>query len=340
MANDLSVPEQRTAQKTGRWSKGFEWGTIFWIGLLHVGALAAPFFFTWQGLVLLVVLGWATGGLGICLGYHRLLTHGSFETYRPMRWLIGTFGALAGEGPPLTWVAVHRKHHIYSDQDDDPHSPRDGAWWSHMIWLMPRTPSPELKQLHRRYAPDLLKDPVMRWLGILFIPLHFVAGSILFFVGWLGWDLNMGLSFLFWGMFLRLVYVLHITWFVNSATHMWGYRNYETTDDSRNLWWVGLLAYGEGWHNNHHAFQRSARHGHRWWEFDMTYGSIYLMERLGLAWNVSRVDSRRVKAVTAASKSKLLEEEELEEIASTAPDVREAILASSAYAESGSSVSV
>ena len=110
MANDLSVPEPRTAQKTGRWSKGFEWGTIFWIGLLHVGALAAPFFFTWQGLVLLVVLSLATQ-IGVCLGYHRMLTHGSFETYRPLRWLFGTLGALAGEGPPLTWVAMHRKHH-------------------------------------------------------------------------------------------------------------------------------------------------------------------------------------------------------------------------------------
>lgn len=340
MANALPTTKQQPPETSGRWSKGFEWGTIFWLGLLHVGALAAPFYFTWQGLVLVVILGWVTGCLGICLGYHRLLTHGSFETYRPVRWIIGTLGALAGEGPPLTWVAVHRKHHVYSDQKDDPHSPRDGAWWSHLLWLTPRTPSPELKRLYERYAPDLLKDPVMRWLGPLFIPLHIVTGTILFLVGWLGWDLHMGLSLLVYGMCVRLIYVLHITWFVNSATHMWGYRNYETTDESKNLWWVGLLAYGEGWHNNHHAFQRSARHGHRWWEIDVTYWVIRLMKSVGLAWNVSRVDSRRVKAVTSASKSKRLDEEHLEEIASTTPNLRDAVLANSAYAESGSSLTV
>jgi stearoyl-CoA desaturase (delta-9 desaturase) len=340
MTNDSLTSRPAVSGTPGRWSKGYEWGTIFWVGLLHLGALAAPFFFTWKGLFLLVALGWITGCIGICLGYHRLLTHGSFETIRPLRWLIGTLGALAGEGPPITWVSVHRKHHVFSDQKEDPHSPRDGAWWSHIIWMMPRTPTPELKQLHQRYAPDLLKDPLMRLLGVLFIPLHFAAGTALFLAGWLGWDLYTGFSFLAWGMFLRLVYVLHITWFVNSATHMWGYRNYETTDDSRNLWWVGLLAYGEGWHNNHHAFQRSARHGHRWWEVDMTYWLIRLMQALGLAWNVSRVDSRRVKAVAATAKSRMLEEEQLEEIASTAPQLREAVLTHSAYAESGSTVSV
>ena len=130
-----------------------------------------------------------------------------------------------------------------------------------------------------RFAPDMVKDPMMRFLHDFFLPSHVMLGAILFAIGYFGWDAYTGWSFVVWGMFVRLVYVLHVTWFVNSATHMWGYRNYETTDDSRNLWWVGLLAFGEGWHNNHHAYQRMARHGHRWWEIDMTYWSIWRWKR-------------------------------------------------------------
>src|SRR5205085_916653 len=126
----------------------------------------------------------------------------------------------------------------------------------------------------------------MKFLDIMFLPSHFLLGSLLYAAGYFGWDAYTGASFVVWGMFVRLVGVLHVTWFVNSASHIWGYRNYETTDNSRNLWWVGLLAYGEGWHNNHHAFQRMARHGHKWWEFDMTYLTILFMEKLGLAWDV------------------------------------------------------
>jgi len=137
-----------------------------------------------------------------------------------------------------------------------------------------------------RFAPDLLKDKGMVMLHKMFLPIHFVTGFLMYGAGyWLGGQ-NMAISFVLWGMFVRLVYVLHITWFVNSATHMWGYRNYTTTDDSRNLWWVGVLAFGEGWHNNHHAYQRMAKHGHRWWEFDVTYMQIRVLEKLGLIWNV------------------------------------------------------
>ena len=128
----------------------------------------------------------------------------------------------------------------------------------------------------------------MRLLEKTFLLWYFLLGGLLLAVGWIGWDLRTGLSFLFWGMFVRMVYVLHVTWLINSATHIWGYRNYETSDDSRNIWWVALLSYGEGWHNNHHAFQRVARYGHRWWEFDITYVTICVMEKLGLAWNVVR----------------------------------------------------
>jgi sn-2 palmitoyl-lipid 9-desaturase len=271
-----------------RWTNGLDWPAVIWLAAVHILALAAPFFFTWKAVGLLFLLGWITGGLGVCLGYHRLLTHGSFKTFPWMRRLLALLGTLAGEGPPITWIAVHRKHHQHSDAKGDPHSPQDGGWWSHMLWLFPRPRDPDWRQMRDRYGKDLLKDPFMRFLDKTFLPWHFVLGGILLAFGWCFWDLYTGISFVIWGSFLRLVWVMHVTWCVNSASHMWGYRNYETKDQSRNLWWVGLLAYGEGWHNNHHAFPGRARHGHRWWEIDLTYAVICLLERCGLAWQVLR----------------------------------------------------
>jgi sn-2 palmitoyl-lipid 9-desaturase len=292
----LTAEEQRPAAapdavadaRAARWQNGLDWSAVIWLGVIHVGALAAPLVFTWKGVLLTFVLGWISGGLGVCVGYHRLLTHLSFETYRPLRRMFAWLGTMAGQGPPITWVAVHRKHHRYSDQEDDPHSPRHGAWWSHVLWLFPRMGDPKLRETMLRYAPDLLKDRFLRMLERTFLVWHVAVGAVLMAVGWAGWDFYTGLSFVVYGMFVRMVYVLHVTWLVNSASHIWGYRNYATNDDSRNLWWVALLSYGEGWHNNHHAFQRSARHGHRWWELDTTYAVIWLMERCGLAWKVVR----------------------------------------------------
>jgi stearoyl-CoA desaturase (delta-9 desaturase) len=268
------------------WSFPIEWSTVLWIGAVHLGALAAPFFFTWKALGVCLFLCWLTGSIGVCMGYHRQLTHGAFQTYRPVRWLLALLGGLSGEGSALDWVAVHRKHHMHSDHDGDPHSPRHGAWWSHILWLLPDFGHKYDETLLKKYAPDLARDPVMRFLDKFFLPSHVLLGGLLFAIGYFGWDAYTGWSFVVWGMFVRLVYVLHVTWFVNSATHIWGYRNYETDDNSRNLWWVGLLAFGEGWHNNHHAFQRMARQGHRWWEVDVTYWAICGLEALGLAWNV------------------------------------------------------
>jgi len=156
-----------------------------------------------------------------------------------------------------------------------------------MFWLFPWRDVEERQATHAHYAPDLLKDPVLRFLHKTHAMWFILMGVGLFASGWLIWDSwYMAMSLLCWGMFLRLVVVLNVTWAVNSATHIWGYRNYETKDNSRNLWWVGLLAGGEGWHNNHHACPRVAAHGQRWWEVDATYRMIWLMEKLGLAWNV------------------------------------------------------
>jgi stearoyl-CoA desaturase (delta-9 desaturase) len=281
-------PEPWMPPRHLRWSNGLDWPATIWLTLIHLGGLAAIFFFTWKALGLFLLFSWITGELGVCLGYHRLLTHASFKTFPWMRRMLALLGSLSGEGPPITWIAVHRLHHRHSDDEGDPHSPQDGGWWSHILWLLPQPRNPDWLRMRDRYGKDLLKDPFMRMLDKTFILWHFVLGGILLAVGWYFWDLYTGLSFLTWGLFLRMVWVMHITWCVNSAAHIWGYRNYETKDNSRNLWWVGLLAYGEGWHNNHHAFPGRARHGHRWWEIDATYATICLMEKLGLAWNVLR----------------------------------------------------
>lgn len=278
-------PSTAGATAPDHWSQGFCWGTLGWFALLHAGALLAPFFFSWQALATALVLVWLTGSMGICMGYHRLLTHRSFQTYPLVRRVLAVFGTLAGEGSPIAWVAAHRKHHKYADREGDPHSPREGAWWSHMLWMLSRSNdlSPEMTE---RFAKDLVKERFMRFLDATFLLWHLALALTLFLTGWLVWNLYVGVSMLVYATFLRTVFVMHVTWFVNSASHMWGYRNFETHDDSRNLWWVGLLAFGEGWHNNHHASPGRAPHGLRWWEFDPTYRTLCLMERLGLAWEV------------------------------------------------------
>ncbi|MCP4190822.1 MAG: acyl-CoA desaturase [Planctomycetaceae bacterium] len=273
--------------------KELAWGVVGWLAILHGGALLAffPYFFSWQGVALLFGLHWLTGGVGICLGFHRLLTHSSFQTYRPVRWAIAFIGGLAGEGAAMDWVANHRKHHAHSDLEGDPHSPLDGAWWSHVFWLAWQYPADDLRKHHQHWAPDLAKDPVLQFIGKTFILWHVVLAAVIFGLGYAFSGFQMACSLVVWGMFLRLCLVLHATWFVNSASHIWGYRNYTTTDQSRNNWWVAIITYGEGWHNNHHAYPRMAAHGHRWWEFDVTFTTIRLMQCVGLAWNV--VDYKR-----------------------------------------------
>ncbi len=281
---DLRVEPRSDGKEAGK--NGIDWPTLIWIAGMHVAALAAPFYFSWSGLAICLVLCWVTGCLGVTLGYHRLLTHGSFVTSKPVRWFFAFVGGISGEGSAIVWVANHRKHHAFSDQEGDPHSPRDGGLWSHMLWLFPQHTTAEVDAHVKRWAPDLAKDSGVLFFHKTFLLWHFVIGGGLLAAGWALYGPEIGVSWLLWGLAVRMVYVFHVTWFVNSATHIWGYRNYETSDDSRNLWWVGLLAFGEGWHNNHHAFQRMAAHGHKWWEFDMTYWVILAMERLGLVWNV------------------------------------------------------
>jgi fatty-acid desaturase len=262
--------------------------TLFLIGV-HAGAVAAfvPSLFSWSGLAICLGLHWLTCSIGICLGYHRYLSHKSLKLRTPAEFFVLACGCLSGEGSPLTWAATHRLHHQKSDHEGDPHSPvKDPAWWSHMLWLFPKRTTEATRVLMRRYCPELINRPLVNFFERTFPLWLWGSGLTLLTAGWLlgGWQL--GLSWLVWGMCVRMVAAYHSTWFVNSATHLWGYRNYDTRDASRNLWWVAILAYGEGWHNNHHAHPSVAPAGHKWWEVDVTWWSIRLLKAVGLAWDV------------------------------------------------------
>ncbi len=275
-------------KKSERWKQGVSWPVLIWIGVIHLGACAAPFYFSFKGLIAAAALYILTAGLGISVGYHRYFTHRSFRTYRPIRWVLAAAGGLAGEGPVLQWVAQHRKHHAHSDREGDPHSPTHGSWWAHVLWLFPKLTREDRLRLHSRWARDLIEDRFLRFQHSTYLYWHFLLGLCLFASSAVLWDVSTGFSMLTWGMAVRLVAVLHATWAINSASHLWGYRTYPTGDNSRNLWWLALVTFGEGWHNNHHAFPAAANHGHRWWEVDPSYWTIRVMEKIGLAWRIRK----------------------------------------------------
>jgi len=257
--------------------------------VIHGLALAAPFTFTWPGLITFVVMSFVTGCLGITLCYHRLLSHRSFKTHKIVKYFLMLCGTLSLEGDPAWWAATHRIHHMESDQEMDPHSPRVSFAWAHILWLLYDDGRASDPNILNRFIPDLADDPWAKFLAKNFGWVNLGFLGVLIGVGyWMG-GLHMALSLAVWGGFLRIVYVWHITWLINSVTHMFGYRNYQTRDDSRNLWWVAILAFGEGWHNNHHANPSAAKSGHRWWEFDLTYCLIKLMQFTGLAWKLHPV---------------------------------------------------
>lgn len=262
-----------------------KWGHIIVMSLIHLVALAAPFYFSWYGLGLLLLFAWICGGLGITLCYHRLLTHRSYQTPKWVEYTLTIFGMLAMQGGPLSWVGTHRIHHAESDGPLDPHSPRDGFGWAHVFWMM-YTDHPN--EDPKDFAKDLARDPVLVFFEKTWYLFQLVLIGVFFAGGYLVGGLNEAIAWVLWGVFLRIVVMYHGTWFVNSAAHTWGYRNFETADASRNSWWVALISFGEGWHNNHHAQQRSAAHGMKWWEFDITYLTIRVMEKLGFAWKVVR----------------------------------------------------
>jgi len=254
------------------------WVSFVAMIVFHAGAVVALFQFSWAMVAWAALFYWIAGGLGICLGYHRLHTHRSFIVPKPLEYFFAICGTLALEGGPISWVATHRLHHQHSDTDYDPHTPRHGGFWAHMGWIVFGDSTHNDTRAMARYAPDLAADGFYRFLNTWHALPLVALGLACYALG--GWQA------VTWIIFLRVVVGLHATWLVNSATHMWGYKNFDIKDDSKNSWWVALLTFGEGWHNNHHAHPTSARHGMAWWEFDSTWLVIRGMELLGIAKRV------------------------------------------------------
>jgi len=277
--------DPQTQQK----SHQFNWVFFVTIAIFHLLAIAAivqsSFQFQWSSVVVFLAMWIFAQNVGIGMSYHRQLTHRGYITPRWVEYVMAGCGTMALQGGPLYWVAVHRMHHQYTDKPGDPHSPRDGAWWSHMGWILEGSLHNDSRVLSR-YAPDLAKDPVHEWLSHYhWVPVTAVGVALLLggaaYGGW-----ATGISWVLWGVFLRVTIGMHVTWLVNSATHMWGSRRFNTKDDSTNNWLVALLTGGEGWHNNHHAHPVSARHGMAWYEVDFNYMGIQLLQLFGLARNV------------------------------------------------------
>jgi stearoyl-CoA desaturase (delta-9 desaturase) len=284
------------------------WRYAIPIVLLHSMAFAAcgAWFFSWTGVALLIGGIYFFGGFGINIAYHRLLTHRSFACPLWLEHALVWVAVCCLEDAPGSWVATHRLHHNDSDSNPDPHSPLVGFLWSHVGWLLFENRAVRNSVAYERYARDVLRDPFyMRlqrtllpvWIYLAHAAAYFVIGLV---AGWLSGatplaGVQFGLSLVVWGVIVRTVVVWHISWSVNSVSHLFGYRNYETSDNSRNNWLVAILTSGEGWHNNHHIDPASASNAHRWWEIDLMYLAIRGFEFLGLATNVVRPRPQRLR---------------------------------------------
>jgi stearoyl-CoA desaturase (delta-9 desaturase) len=286
----------------------FQWDYAVGIWGIHTLALLAflPWLFSWAGVIVMVV-GVFFFGQGVNLGYHRLLTHRGLKVPRWYEYALVVVALCCLQDTPIKWATHHRVHHRFSDRQDDPHSPFVTFYWGHMGWLFYENRAIRTPAAYSTYTKDLLDDRFYRalerkwwlWNGI-----YLAHAGLFYAVGLLaGWatsgdimeGVRLGFSLLVWGVFVRTVFVWHITWSVNSLSHVFGYRTHYTKEGSTNNWLVGLLAAGEGWHNNHHWDEKSARHGHRWWELDLTWMHVWLLERLGLAREVIRPRRRREK---------------------------------------------
>ncbi|HZB44627.1 MAG TPA: fatty acid desaturase [Pyrinomonadaceae bacterium] len=267
---------------------GVNWRNAAILLLCHVGAVVALFYWSWQAAVVAALLAWLSLSPGIGMGYHRLLTHRGYVVPKALEYLLTVCGTLAVQDGAIDWVVTHRIHHAHTDRGGDPHSPRQGRWWSHAGWLLTGNAQRHDAATLARYAPDLMRDRVHVWLNrFYYLPLVAVGLLLLAFGGF---------GVMLWGVCLRVTVGLHVTWLVNSATHLWGRQRFETGDDSRNSLWVALLTFGEGWHNNHHAYPTSARHGLAWYEFDPNWLGIRLLRLCGLAKSVKQVS---LEATTA-----------------------------------------
>jgi stearoyl-CoA desaturase (Delta-9 desaturase) len=242
--------------------------------------------------------------VGVTVGFHRLLTHRAFATHRWLERAFAVAGSLAVQGSVMDWVADHRKHHAHTDREGDPHSPHvghgsglSGLWHAHVGWLLETQGQADWK----RYAADLYEDPTMRAIGRRFELLALISLLIPTVAGFVlhGFTAGGAVRGLVWGGLVRIFFVHHVTWSVNSICHFFGQRRFDVDDHSTNVGWLAVLSLGESWHHNHHAFPRSAYHGLRAWEIDPSGLIITVMERVGLAWNVVRITPERQRARTA-----------------------------------------
>lgn len=252
----------------------YNWNTIVFVTAFHLTAIAAFFTFSWQNALVTFICWWIASSWGIGIAYHRLLTHRGFTTSKWMMRFLATCGSLGLQSGPITWVTTHRIHHAFTETEKDPHSPRNGTYWSHIGWIFRGTAQAQSEAMRQRYSPDLLKDPYLRILDKYYYVTTIALGVLLYAIG--GW------SMVIWAVALRITLSWHFTWLVNSATHLWGSRRFDTRDDSKNNALVAAVTFGEGWHNNHHAFPRSARHGLTWKEVDINWIQLRIVEKLGL----------------------------------------------------------
>ena len=263
---------------------GINWKNVAFVVTFH--ALAIPVFFTfsWQNLAALLIGNWIVGSLGVGLGWHRLLTHRSFKAPKWLEYVLSTFATMSMQDSPDKWIATHRIHHAFVETEKDPHSTMFGFLWAQIGWVVWGTAQDHDQATMKRYVPDLLKDKGHVLISRFYLIPIVVSAFILFAIG--GWTMVV------WGVFARVVVGWHTTWFVNSLSHIYGSRPHETTDFSTNNWFVALLTFGEGWHNNHHAFPTSARHGLQWYQFDMNWIAIRILEKLGWAKQIKLPDSK------------------------------------------------
>lgn len=265
--------------------RGINWKNLSIITGFHLLAIAALFFFSWQNLLAMLIGNWIVGSLGVGLGYHRLLTHRSFKAPKWLEYLLTIFGAMAIQDNAPKWVATHRMHHQFTETERDPHSTRPGFWWAHIGWIVRGKANDHDAATLKKYVPDLMKDKFhVAFAKVYYLPLV-VSGVVLFLIG--GWTMVL------WGVFARVVFGWHSTWLVNSATHTWGAREFETKDDSTNNAWIAILTFGEGWHNNHHAQPTRARHGLKWYQFDQNWLTIRVFEKLGWAKEIRLFEAEK-----------------------------------------------
>jgi stearoyl-CoA desaturase (delta-9 desaturase) len=264
------------------------WKNVTIIASFHLLAIPALFTFSWQNVAVMLIGNWIVGSLGVGLGWHRLLTHRGFKAPKWLEYVLSTLATMSIQDSPDKWVATHRMHHAFTDTDKDPHSIKPGFWWAQIGWIVWGTAQDHDQATLKRYVPDLIKDPIHTLISRFYYVPIIVSAVLLFAIG--GWQMVV------WGVFARVVVGWHTTWFVNSLSHIYGSRPHDTGDRSTNNWFVALLTFGEGWHNNHHMSPTSARHGLKWYQFDMNWIAIRVLEKLGLATDIRVFEPKRQTA--------------------------------------------